>query len=480
MAIHSFERFGDAIISDNGRMGEAASRARQLEQSSAGTTLAAAIVAIAVGWLIARDTAIAGMLVVILALVGCILRRPALVLVVALVAGGVFAEQAAQPAIAVFLPVPSLPLLDTLLLCAGAITAVAILGSRAQSDRLALVHVTAPAAAYGFLSFLFFNQSDLVSGVAEAAVFAYPLLAALLLGADRHTLSFFRKDRYWLNFVGVLAVTIVGYGVWNMVTGVGVETSSGQFRYLKSSASGPLAATVFGGIYLLGTQNRRALGPALVIFGSGGLLLVNHRSAYVALALSICVVLVVSRVRGEFGRNGPRGPLAAIVTGAGAVALLLTPVGHAGLDRLGSVFDTSDPNVRFRLESTRSAFNASTVSTTVFGRGVGLRQRPLGSGMTSTDLPVHNSYVSVFDRGGLIGLGVLLLPIGYAMKVMWRGRRNPKVVALLGLSVFMAIMAASNVVLENSYFGLWFWAPLFAGVMLARSGTGSRSSELSG
>jgi hypothetical protein len=50
---------------------------------------------------------------------------------------------------------------------------------------------------------------------------------------------------------------------------------------------------------------------------------------------------------------------------------------------------------------------------------------------------------------------------------MIRARRDELVALLLSFLVFMGTLATFNVVLENSFVGVWFWLPLFVGAVLA-------------
>jgi O-antigen ligase len=226
---------------------------------------------------------------------------------------------------------------------------------------------------------------------------------------------------------------------------------------------------VFTALWLFQARRHRLVGIVLLASSLTGLAFVNHRSAYVGMIVAGLVYVLAHPRREPSTRR--LVPTMLIATLAGLI-LLGTPLGQAGLDRVIATVDTDDPNVQFRFGAVSGAVQKDDVWEAAFGSGVGLQPTELGGAfepLTVTRIEPHNSYVSMFQRGGVVGVLLMLAPMVYCLREMLRQRADPQIRILLSIAVFTLVMAGFNVVLENFYFGIWAWLPLLAGTMLALS-----------
>jgi O-antigen ligase len=196
-------------------------------------------------------------------------------------------------------------------------------------------------------------------------------------------------------------------------------------------------------------------------------LLVNHRSAYLAIVMAVGLYALLTALT----RNWTTPPLWRFLALGGIatfLVLLLTPIGQEGFARLASITNTEDPNIAGRVELSRRATELHG-SQWIDGAGVGEFSTSLDpqDDEESTHSGFHNSFLSALHTGGLIGFLVILAPIVICVVQMLRRNRDVLVRAILSVTVFSCIMAATNVFLENSYGSVWVWFPIIAGWRLA-------------
>jgi hypothetical protein len=429
--------------------------------------------AAAVAWwfgAVAATLALAGIAALALAL-----RLPIALTALTFVLAGAFGGFGGHLSI----PGAGLPVFE-LLLVAGAGGAVAWLRLRwDQRSRTgtAVALIWLPAALYALLLLAFFNQRDFVAGAREAIILGYPLLVALPFATvDPGRLRRFLERRG----VHVLAL-IVGIaallGVINLAIGNTVDTSSGQPRSLPGEFSAALGAGLLVAVWLAMHRGRYLVAIPLAAVSSVGLLLVNHRSSYVALIVGLAVLGLATGALRALRANPRRGVLGiAAVSIASALLLVFTPLGRNGVERFGALFDRDDNSYEFREDALATALKKDDVGQVVFGTGVGLQPTNLDAGfsydLSEASLSVqrieaHNSFATIYQRAGVIGLLLILAPITMLVRRMIRRHRDGVVAVCLSVFAFMTVMALFNVVLENLYFGIWFWFPLLIGGVLA-------------
>lgn len=385
-------------------------------------------------------------------------------------------------------PIADLPLFE-LLLAAGAVGSLVWL-ARAWPARsregtiLALIWI--PAAAYALILVIFLNQRDLVAGAREAIILGYPLAAALPLATlPAERLRSFLEHRGWqLVFVFVVAAVITG--LINLAIENTVPTSSGQPRSLSAEYTGPLAAGLLAAAWLAIYQRRYRVALALAALSGTGLLMVNSRSAYLGLLMALVLLVFIGPLPKALRANPGRAIRITVVAAAAiAVVLAVTPLGQDGVARFGALFNTSDGNYTFRERALKRAVTKENAGEVVFGKGVGLQPTNLDEEYISDltegtrtlrRLEPHNSLASIYQRAGAIGLVLTLVPIAFLVWAMVRARRQPAVAWMLTLTTFVFVMTLFNVVLENSYFGIWFWLPLCLGGVLGLAAEPAKSA----
>ncbi len=387
------------------------------------------------------------------------LRYPMLPLAMVVVVASVSGRDGAH----LLVPGAGLPVLETLLALGAGVAFGWLLSPEARRMRLdpfAHVGPWLPAAGWGIALVLLHASGDPISRLRDAMIFIYPVLIALAL-ATASDWQLRRGSERWAATVVLLAAAVALIGVYNQLTGRTTVTSSGQLRALASSFAPPLFAALILSLWL----RRRRWGDGLALLGSApvvGLLLVNHRSAYLALIVAFTAFLIIERTQ-----NGPAGPkLARLLVPASVclvIILVVTPAGRAGVARFASITNRSDPNVVDRLQLSRSATELTGTEWLV-GKSLGTSATSFADEQPDeTHYGVHNSYLSALRSGGLIGAIVLFGPVMLVVLRMLRRRRDPYVQPLLALSLFAMVMTGFNVVLENGYFSVWFWVPLILG-----------------
>lgn len=356
-----------------------------------------------------------------------------------------------------------IPLLELLLVLASSTAVARIVVQPDRYVRTTTLIWVLPAL-WGFLELASRNRGNLVSGAREALIFIYPLLFALPLVSTRST-----AIRRWLLRYGpylCLAGWIVFcIGLHNYLTGHESLTTSGQLRALGSWYAEPLVAAAFVSLWLY--QNRRISMPLSLFLAAPicGLLLVNSRSAYLAIIVATCALVAMRATRATRRDNLRRlGGIAAIAVCLAAAVVVATPAGQSGLARFSSITSRSDPDIQDRLARTRNAL-PTTTKAWLIGDGVGLISTNLaGSTRTMGEVAdpnqTHNSFATMLHLGGVVGFLLLMVPIAVILRPGVARRADPLVQILIALALFTLLVAAFNVVLENAYFGVWLWLSL--------------------
>lgn len=195
------------------------------------------------------------------------------------------------------------------------------------------------------------------------------------------------------------------------------------------------------------------------------LVLLNHRSAWLAFAAALLAVL---SVRITFPVVAT---LAAVLLMATAVVQHETqrhPTARLEVGRARSVTNQSDPNARYRLEFWRALLHESLRSPLI-GSGFDPypeRLLPRATGVAVRSDP-HNSFVALAYRVGLLGasivLAVCLITVarGVALAIKEADDfRRCALTTLVGVVVYVGFLSAFNVFLELPYGAPVFWVPL--------------------
>jgi hypothetical protein len=401
------------------------------------------------------------------ALLAAALRWPALALVGVLALATLSGRSGAHW----FVPELNIPVFETLLGLGAAAALLHLLRSRSLSAApgTVVLMLWIPSAVWGLALFLLANERDLISGLREAALFVYPLLVALPLAATRApSLRRLVEERGWI-LIALLAFAVTALGAWNLAKGNTIDLLNGQVRSLGAEYSPVLAGGVFVGLWLLEARRHRPAAIVLLFISLVGMVFVNHRSAYVALILA-AMLFVLVHPRGSRDPHSRRLASALFITVMVGGLLLVTPLGQAGLDRFMAIFETDDPTVQFRFGAISAAVEKEDAWQALLGSGVGLQATDLSGGfdpLTVSRIEPHNSYISMYQRGGIVGAVLMIAPLIYCFREMVRQRAHPEIRVLLSIAIFTLVMAGFNVVLENLYFGLWCWLPVLAGTVLA-------------
>jgi hypothetical protein len=362
--------------------------------------------------------------------------------------------------------VAGLPLLE-ILLCLGTIAAVFRASMRpSPTNGLRATLLWLPAWTWGVLLFAFRNHSNAISGLRDSFIFLYPLLFIAPLSALSATRFRLLTPRY-AAIVPLVAFIVCAIGLHNLATGHSTVTSTGQARVLGSWFAPPLVASLLVATYMYQIRQWNITKTLLASAPVLGLLLVNHRSAYLGLLTALCVFVLLgpTGVRKPSTRSLAKVALVGGVLGFGIIAA--TPQGRGGVQRFLSSTNLSDPNIADRLSRDQHAI-PTTGRGWVIGDGVGLQTTAsLAAATTAANVDnpdayqgTHNSFATLLHLGGIVGLILVIGPLSAAYLRALRWRADPMVRMLLSFLAFSLMFSAFNVVLEDSYIGAWVWGPV--------------------
>lgn len=270
----------------------------------------------------------------------------------------------------------------------------------------------------------------------------------------------------------VAAPCAVAIGAWQMRTGAPVftsafeETTTGSIRWLPGEfALYALLAITIVVVKMIINRQFTARGAILMGFAGAELILAQHRSGFVALAIAL---LVTAAFLGG-STQAIKGLLKVVVLLAVGLVLFAYTVGGSYLDetlnRVSSVGDTGDANISWRLLSWYEVFD-------------GIRDAPWGHGFAHWEFlfnsfdPLtgsHNSFLDLTYRVGVPGLLLFLsIPIRFITDTRSRVQRvgpagNILPITICACLIAFMIYASFNVVLETPYMSVFFWILLGLG-----------------
>lgn len=266
-----------------------------------------------------------------------------------------------------------------------------------------------------------------------------------------------------LTFAALVGVALA---LWRVQAGSPVEeTTTGSSRWLGGEyALYAVIAAMFAAFAAIAERRLAARGAVILLAAAIELVLVQHRSGFVAFGagLALALVLVVGSAQALRGLM----KLGALVVVGGLVAIVVFEV---GLDdtflRLASIGDTADANIDWRLLAWYEVLD-------------GVAARPLGHGFATWDFlftttdPLtgsHNAFLDLAYRVGVLGPGLLLAMVGVLVVRARRAvaldglRTHLTGVAACGALIAFAVFASFNVVLATPHMSVLFWVLLGLG-----------------
>src|SRR6185503_3197680 len=278
---------------------------------------------------------------------------------------------------------------------------------------LALLYI-----AWGMVC-LYRGRSDGMVSVREFAVNYYAILYIVIVG---YAVISRDASRLWW---AIVCGSLIAYAIIlaRVVHGVATSTSTGALRYHAPVAVGA-AASLFWFLGAPSTDRRRKL---LLRMGAIASILVivvatQHRSALIALLVALLAwAFFFERGRAQ-GSIGSKSSIAMLL-GVGCLALLLTPqLMSSTIERARSIsLNPEEVNARWRLFYWALLF-ARIHDQPIVGHGLGDNLpafwfHGVKYGI-DPDAPagVHNSFLFVLYKEGIIGLGLLVVFLLWVLK----------------------------------------------------------------
>jgi O-antigen ligase len=247
--------------------------------------------------------------------------------------------------------------------------------------------------------------------------------------------------------------------------------------------AGPEAATSTGALRLAGFTFALAFGIAPIVLVAAAreglirplhatlgalpflvaLILVNHRSAWLAFLAASAILFGK-----KFSAPVALGGIAALTIGYALLTSAHNNVSTVGqeITRAKTVFSTTDPNARFRLDFWSEAMRES-VHSPIVGAGFDPYPASIVPPETVGDDPFpapHNSFVAIAYRVGIIPFVIVLALLGMLIAKGFRASSQRDLPldravcsALTAIVVYSGVTSAFNVFLEAPYAGPLFW-----------------------
>jgi hypothetical protein len=238
--------------------------------------------------------------------------------------------------------------------------------------------------------------------------------------------------------------------------GTALIVLDGERLFRRTDPLGPLALPLLLGL----TMSERRADRASLLLGSTALVAVQNllgftRAHYLALGVAIPFVLLVALAHREGrGRLGSAAPFLGLIL---IVAYAVLAPARAAVGEAWTRFDDAfDPQTRSRIH--REAENEAVLETIrqepVLGQGLGTEYRgvdPFTLAPAEVHF-VHNDYLALWLRGGVLLVGTWVALLAYAF---WRGVTAPSALgALTSTGAAAAVLgAAVTAIVSGSAFG---------------------------
>ncbi len=278
-------------------------------------------------------------------------------------------------------------------------------------------------AALPFVLVIFFSLALSCSHISIRVIIA-ALVIGLLWNSALASLQVAHQGSLGLKLIGEFQVDPASSGT--------VIVQAGDIRWLRPYGLLP-HPNMLGGFLVIGLlgafgwsvseqKNYWLFGVVIFIFGLWSLLLSFSRSAWLAFAVSLLILLILTFRIWLFDRNRLIRVIAILgvsLIAGGLFFLLYQPFlsARAGL---------SDESVELRSVSDRAIYNEIAIDAIKYSPilGTGIGNYPWYSTdylahKTNYDLrgqPVHNIYLSAWSELGVIGLGLFLLIVGLGIR----------------------------------------------------------------
>jgi hypothetical protein len=307
-------------------------------------------------------------------------------------------------------------------------------------------------------------EFDLV--LRQSALFYYPL-AALAVAANARL----EEDRVLVISIvvigAVLAIAVTGL---NVVTGASQLTDDAAIRYVRGDVGVFLAIIALVSLLADARDFPRNValttGAALAL---GGVLLSQHRSVWLALAIAYAAAALL-RFSGQKARRA--AAILAPLLVFGIMAALTDPDGIVAgtVARLQTTTDPTAPDAAWRLAAWNQTLE-DIGNHPVIGVGLGQLFSFSFRGVTVTEFP-HNSLLDIAWYAGALGLTLFCLgQVVFVVRLFGQQdallRNGWSVQLLFGAWLVVLIATCFNVLLENPYGAIPFWT--IVGVPFAAS-----------
>lgn len=280
--------------------------------------------------------------------------------------------------------------------------------------------------------------------------------------------------RSWRAVQRVLLFLALGTGLGTLNAAAWFVAQPGQRRYVLF---GVYALCALVGVLVLWWNKVLPAhhGFILALLFSGGLILANARTTFVALAAMLGLILLVG-VSGQSSALVPRVKLLAQISGLGVLVLIVglhTDAGAAFFERAseelisGTLAYADDPNAQFRMLAWTEALGRFLASP-IFGEGFGV---PFTFAIWEEDVRPHNTFLTVLYKMGLVGFVPFLLLLWRFYWVGWRALRRSRnhsgaiLLYVILLAHFgMCLYGGLNLLLESPFLAAIFWILMGLGI----------------
>lgn len=245
----------------------------------------------------------------------------------------------------------------------------------------------------------------------------------------------------WINYTSIALFIIA---IYNFSTDTIVLTSTGELRIISGVAAIIFTFTLITNLSFLGAQKNNIF---YIIISLLGLVFVNHRSAYLGLALILFIALYITLF---YSFN-----LRKLLYSSVLLILLLIPLSRITyiqenfFSRVAASFDVEDPNARDRMMRWGMSFGYF-LSNPVMGSVLENKYYSDDDFMRQI-YPPHNFIFEILATQGLIGFIFIFVIMFYIYKVFIKNKHDYISLQMFYFITFYLFYAFFNVTFFNSW-----------------------------
>lgn len=327
--------------------------------------------------------------------------------------------------------------------------------------------ITTVFVAYGFFKEKYKYEQNRITKIVFGAIFLYCLyqiffllpisylFQGLVIGQGGHevfkrfsfllipliywfVLPSFKSYKIPIRFINYSSIILFMMSIYNYINDIYMITSTGELRVISGVAAIIFVFTLITNLSLFSAKRDNIF---YIVISLIGLVFVNHRSAYLGIAL----IFFVSGYIYFFHKIRNKKVLYSFVL----FLVLLYPLSNISyikenfISRAAASFDVEDPNARDRMLRWGMSFDYF-LSNPINGSMLETKYYADDEALKGFYAP-HNSILEILSTQGIIGFAFISIILFYVFKIAFKNKHDPITLQMIYIIIFYLFYSLFNV-----------------------------------